>query len=164
MAGDALFVDPAKGDYRVKDGSPALALGFKNFPMDRFGVQKPALRALARTPILPSAAAAAPASERSHAVVTWLGAKIKNLAGLDEISAAGMYEETGVRVVEVPPDSAAAKAGLKPNNVILSCNGQPTDTVEALLAACQAAAGKGKIKLEVWRQGQRQIVELNQGP
>jgi len=59
VIGDALFVDPAKGDYRVKDGSPALALGFKNFPMDRFGVQKPALRALARTPILPSAAAAA---------------------------------------------------------------------------------------------------------
>jgi hypothetical protein len=35
---DPLFVDPAQGDYRVKDGSPALALGFKNFPMDSFGV------------------------------------------------------------------------------------------------------------------------------
>jgi hypothetical protein len=50
---DAQFVDPAQGDYRVKDGSPALALGFVNFPMDRFGVQKPALKALARTPVLP---------------------------------------------------------------------------------------------------------------
>jgi hypothetical protein len=37
---DPLFVDPAKDDYRVKDGSPALALGFKNFPMDSFGVRK----------------------------------------------------------------------------------------------------------------------------
>jgi hypothetical protein len=36
---DPLFVDPAKEDYRVKEGSPALALGFKNFPMDSFGVQ-----------------------------------------------------------------------------------------------------------------------------
>jgi hypothetical protein len=27
-----------KGDYTVKAGSPALALGFKNFPMDSFGV------------------------------------------------------------------------------------------------------------------------------
>jgi hypothetical protein len=35
---DPLFVDPSKEDYRVKDGSPALALGFKNFPMDSFGV------------------------------------------------------------------------------------------------------------------------------
>jgi hypothetical protein len=27
-----------KGDYSVRSGSPALALGFKNFPMDSFGV------------------------------------------------------------------------------------------------------------------------------
>jgi hypothetical protein len=27
-----------KGDYTVRTGSPALALGFKNFPMDSFGV------------------------------------------------------------------------------------------------------------------------------
>jgi len=37
----------------VKEGSPALSLGFVNFPMDRFGVQRPALKALARTPALP---------------------------------------------------------------------------------------------------------------
>jgi len=38
---DPMFVDPANGDYRVKPESPALKLGFKNFPMDQFGVQKP---------------------------------------------------------------------------------------------------------------------------
>jgi hypothetical protein len=37
---DPIFVDPAKGDYRVKAGSPALKLGFRNFPMDKFGTQK----------------------------------------------------------------------------------------------------------------------------
>jgi hypothetical protein len=47
---DVDFVDAAKGDYRVKDHSPALSLGFKNFPMDQFGVTNPRLRALARTP------------------------------------------------------------------------------------------------------------------
>ena len=41
------------GDYRVKDGSPALALGFVNFPMDQFGVQKPELKTIARVPQLP---------------------------------------------------------------------------------------------------------------
>jgi hypothetical protein len=44
---DPLFTDTAKvfpnnyrprGDYSVRSGSPALALGFKNFPMDSFGV------------------------------------------------------------------------------------------------------------------------------
>ena len=50
---DAQFIDPAHGDYRVKDGSSAVSLGFVNFPMDRFGVQRPALKARARTPVLP---------------------------------------------------------------------------------------------------------------
>ena len=53
MIADAMFVDPAKGDFRVKDGSPALKLGFVNFPMDQFGVQKPELKAIARTPEIP---------------------------------------------------------------------------------------------------------------
>ena len=41
---DPLFIKPAKGDYRVKPNSPALKLGFKNFPMDNFGVLKPEFR------------------------------------------------------------------------------------------------------------------------
>ena len=48
-----MFVDPANGDFRVKEGSPALKLGFVNFPMDQFGVQKPELKAIARTPEMP---------------------------------------------------------------------------------------------------------------
>ena len=40
----------------------------------------------------------------------WLGATIKNLVGKAEMSAAGMGRETGVLLLEVPPDSAAAKA------------------------------------------------------
>jgi len=46
VVADPLFTDTnktwpnyqPKGDYTVKAGSPALALGFKNFPMDSFGV------------------------------------------------------------------------------------------------------------------------------
>ena len=53
IVADAQFIDPGKGDYRVKDGSPAQALGFVNFAMDQFGVQKADLKAIARTPALP---------------------------------------------------------------------------------------------------------------
>ncbi|MCX7048562.1 MAG: right-handed parallel beta-helix repeat-containing protein, partial [Candidatus Sumerlaeota bacterium] len=53
LAGDPLFVDPAHGDYRVKEGSPAIKLGFKNFSMDQFGVTSPRLKALARIPTFP---------------------------------------------------------------------------------------------------------------
>ena len=37
VVADPMFVNPTAGDYTVKDGSPALALGFKNFPMTGFG-------------------------------------------------------------------------------------------------------------------------------
>ena len=53
IVADAMFIDPANGDFRVKDDSPALKLGFVNFPMDQFGVQKPELKAIARTPEIP---------------------------------------------------------------------------------------------------------------
>jgi hypothetical protein len=44
---DPRFVDPAGFDYQVKPGSPALELGFENFPMDQFGVIQPELKRLA---------------------------------------------------------------------------------------------------------------------
>ena len=37
----------------TQDDSPALKLGFVNFPMDQFGVQKPELKKIARTPDMP---------------------------------------------------------------------------------------------------------------
>jgi len=35
---DAIFVDPANGDYRVKPESPALKLGFRNFDTNQIGL------------------------------------------------------------------------------------------------------------------------------
>ena len=87
---DVMFMDPANGDYRVGNGSPALKLGFRNFPMDQFGVQKPSLKAMARTPQLPKSpkSASEPGTMRDGHVVDWLGAKVKNVIGLGEVSAA----------------------------------------------------------------------------
>jgi hypothetical protein len=53
LVGDPLFVDAASGDYRLQPGSPALKLGFENFPMDQFGVRKTELKKIARAPELP---------------------------------------------------------------------------------------------------------------
>lgn len=39
LTADPLFIDPKKGDYGLKQNSPALKLGFKNFPMNEFGHQ-----------------------------------------------------------------------------------------------------------------------------
>ena len=41
LLADPLFVDPAKGDYRLKPESPALKLGFKPIPFERIGIAAP---------------------------------------------------------------------------------------------------------------------------
>jgi len=44
-------------------------------------------------------------------VAVWAGAKVRNIVGLGEVSAAGSPGETGVILLEVPDTSDAAKAG-----------------------------------------------------
>jgi len=144
IVADAMFIDPAHGDYRVRDGSPVLALGFVNFPMDEFGVQKPELKAIAHTPELPQPriTAAAPAAYNTTPRA-WLGASVRNIADEGEMSALGLPGVTGVLVLEVPADSALAKAGLQKNDVILSVNGVKTADVASLLQpAYSLAAGQ----------------------
>ncbi len=53
ISADPLFVNPAIGDYRLKEGSPALKIGFKSFDTTRYGVRKSDLRAIAKSPKIP---------------------------------------------------------------------------------------------------------------
>ncbi|MGD0904500.1 MAG: PDZ domain-containing protein [Terracidiphilus sp.] len=139
IVADAQFMDPATGDYRVKPGSPALALGFVNFAMDQFGVQKPELKAIAQRPALPAQrrVAVAPAA-RDATPRAWLGASVRNIADEGEMSAFGLPGVTGVLVLEVPAGSSPMMAGLRNNDVILSVNGAKTADVAALLQQAPA--------------------------
>jgi hypothetical protein len=163
IVADAQFVDPAHGDYRVKDGSPALALGFVNFPMDRFGVQKPELKAIARVPQLPQSKTPAPvAAVRAADPVTWLGARVRNIPDEGEMSAFGLPGVTGVLVLEVPAESPLAKAGLRKNDVILSINGGKTADTAALLRQVSASPAGNALKLGVSRDQKELVVQLVQ--
>jgi hypothetical protein len=126
LTGDAMFVDPASGNYDVKDGSPVLALGFVNFPMDQFGVQKPELKAIARTPELPGVNGAAPnPASRDSIVKDWNGAQVRNIRDEAEMSAYGTPGVTGVLVLKLDPASPLAKFGLQADDVILGINHNP---------------------------------------
>ncbi len=157
IVADAQFVDPAHGDYRVKKGSPALALGFVNFPMDRFGVRKPALKAIARVPQLPGGAASvAHAVVRAADPVTWLGASVRNIVNEGEMSAFGLPGVTGVLVLEVLADSALAQVGLRKKDVIFTVNDANTVDTAALRQSPKSPAGNA-LKIEVSRD-QKKIV------
>jgi len=162
IVADAQFIDPARGDYRVKNGSPALALGFASFPMDQFGVQKPELKAIARVPQLPQPKMLAPASPaRVAAPVTWLGASVRNIADEGERSAFGLPGVTGVLVLEMPAESALAKAGLQKNDVILSVNGGKTADTAALLRQAPALPAGIPLKIGVSRDQKEMVVQLS---
>ncbi|RFS19295.1 right-handed parallel beta-helix repeat-containing protein [Chitinophaga silvatica] len=52
-AGNPLFSAPNKGDYTLKVNSPAFEIGFKNIPMNEFGVKNPILRKITKQPAFP---------------------------------------------------------------------------------------------------------------
>ncbi|MGB6041728.1 MAG: PDZ domain-containing protein [Pirellulales bacterium] len=156
LAGDPLFVDPAGGDYRVQNDSPALKLGFKNFAMDQFGVIKPELKAVARRPEFPDQSRASPIARgtqpaRDGRIHNWNGAKIKNIVGFGEQSASGLPGEIGVLLVDVSSDSAAAKFGLRKGDVILGVDGHKAYLVSQLQQHYRQTFGRSDVKLEIFR-------------
>jgi hypothetical protein len=150
-AGDPKFLDPASGDFRVAEDSPALKLGFKNFPMDQFGVKKPSLKAIAKTPIIPAVQMPSGGSGvQADLKLFWLGAPLHGLAG-EEFSAFGVSkDDAGVQLVRVPAGSAAAAAGLLDNDLIQGVNGYKVTNTTQLFESLIAARGH-PLKLRVVR-------------
>ena len=67
--------------------------------------------------------------------------------------------ESGVLMLEVPATSDAAKAGLKKDDVILSCNAKKSPTVADLRSMADHAAGR-MLALTVKRQQQQWVMDL----
>ena len=136
--GQLLFVDPDKGDFRVREGSVAFSVGFRNFAMDSFGVVSPRLKALAKKVTIPSILSSNQSG--SDKITDFMGAKVKGLTTLGERSATGMGDTHGVLVLEVPARSAAFKF-LQANDVILSFNSKKISTVSDLFQAQKTTTG-----------------------
>jgi len=159
LVADALFVDPANGDFRVQDGSPALKLGFVNFPMDQFGVQKPELKAIARIPEIPAVGKTVRKSRVDKRVNYAWQARIRDISGLGDRSAYGLSDESGVLLLDVPVASPAAMTGLQKDDVIIACNNQPVRTVSDLQKLRDKAAGQ-KLTLLISRKQKQINVEV----
>ena len=148
---DPLFVDPANGDFRVKDGSPAFEVGFKNFPMDQFGVKKPSLKKIARTPEIPRLRRISAGSDESVGAdqtvaktTRWMGVTLTELSG-EAFSAYGVSkEEGGMALSEVSAGSAAAKAGLMDDDLIQAISGRKTSNLKEFRRAISKGRSRGE--------------------
>ena len=130
------FVNPSMGDYQITDDSQAIIqCGFQNFPMDRFGVVSPRLKKLAKQPQMSTPIMATSAIDKD--IVTWCGARIKNLDTLGERSATGMESERGVYVISIDALGSALRDYIKPNDVILSFAGIAVNNLKDLYEAIQ---------------------------
>ncbi|MEO7494375.1 MAG: hypothetical protein ABIT83_06300 [Massilia sp.] len=164
-AGALQFSDPAHGDFGVGNGSPALALGFVNFPMNQFGVRPARLKALAKQPAFP-ALELQPVAGAHEQPRTFLGLTIKSIETLGEQSAAGLLSKEGVLVLSVEAASYGDKAGLRPRDVVIGVGNDPDapqqmyPTAAALVAALQARRFQAYVDLIVVRDQKRKAVKL----
>ncbi len=138
VCGKLLFVDPQKGDFRLKDGAPAIDAGFKNFDMDSFGVVSPGLKASAKKVQIPAVINLDKLGVDE--IIDFIGAKIKNLNTAGERSATGMDDTRGVLVLDVVSGSGASEF-LQTNDVILSLNNKKTNNLRDLLEARMSVIG-----------------------
>ncbi len=149
--GDPQFVDSEKGDYRVTDGSPAKAIGFKNFAMDSFGVKKPRLRKLAKTPEIPVLLTVSGAKNSGTATMKWLGGHLKNIETLAERSASGLSKTAGVLLTAIDGKSVLAGSELQAGDVIVGGEGKEINDIMDLMKIFQEHSWRGSLNLKVFR-------------
>src|SRR5258706_588554 len=162
--GDPRFIDSRHGNYQVRRGSPALALGFRNFRTDDFGITRPALRARARAPVLPIELIV---QEQGASVrVSVDGLTLKSVESLGEQSAAGLAEQSGALVTRADPGSIWERAGLRRGDVILACLDEydhalkPVVSAADLLAAYRSRKWRGSLDLQIQRDQRPQILHV----
>jgi hypothetical protein len=130
--GNPMFINPAEGYYRVKDDSPALKIGFVNFSMDDFGVQKPSLKAIAKAPVLPDALDIPSVAVNKKCSYAWMGVPLREPVG-EEMSAFGVgFDEGGVLLTVVADNTLAAKYGFHSGDLLQGVDDVRIKTIQQL--------------------------------
>jgi len=122
LVGKPLFVNPEHGDFSVSENSPAFKIGFKNFPMNEFGVVSEKLKSIAKQPQIPDINAFS--TEKEGMTYIWDTATVKNVETIEEQSAAGLSAAQGVILINVPGYSSLGRSGFQTGDVIISFEGK----------------------------------------
>ena len=162
--GDPLFVNPGNGDFRVKENSPALKAGFVNFPLNQFGVIKPALKSIVKTPEIPAIKIQLDEENRmiTNRIFYWMDVLLKEPAG-DELSAFGVaFDSGGVALTVVAPNSPLSKSGFQSGDLIQEISGFKVKNIQNLMEYISAQVPGKTHTFLVIRNQVKTKVTLNQ--
>ncbi|WP_017445744.1 right-handed parallel beta-helix repeat-containing protein [Gayadomonas joobiniege] len=163
VAGRPMFIDPSRGDYRVESSSPALSIGFKNFPMDQFGVVSPNLKAKAKQPSFPKLFVKS--TERANRSAKIFEAHFKSVSSLGEQSALGLPEIAGAYVYATTRKGVQQNPNLLIGDVVIfaSVNGRKVkiDNIEDLQLAYNNTKTNKGIKLYIVRNQAEQTLYIH---
>lgn len=112
------------------------------------------------TPIDVAVAIARELIASGRATHPWLGVTGKEV---DEQAAAQFGVERGALVIEVVPDSPAAAAGLEPNDVVVSFNGERINSMDDLVVAIRQHTVGERVSMVVVREKQRVSIRATLG-
>jgi hypothetical protein len=164
--GNPLFIDPDKGDYQVANNSSALTIGFKNFPMNEFGVKSEHLKLKAEKPQFPNLYL--DSNDSSHAnELTLLGATFMSVTTLGEQSALGIPDIAGAFILAIVPGGKAELGGLKKGDVVLRVvdsefGGEDKITdINDLLTSYRSRKWRGNLELVIMRNQNEQALIVN---
>ena len=149
--GNPMFENPEIGNYSLKEHSPAFKIGFQNIPMDKFGVQKPSLKAIAKTPEFPFIWSVDDNNTKESITMNWLGATIKNIETLEERSASGLNKTAGVVILKIEEETILASSSIKVGDVIVEGESEEINNIQDLMKVFQGHNWKGKINFKIFR-------------
>lgn len=93
---------------------------------------------------------------------SWLGVETYEVTA-DKAKALKLSTERGVVLGKIVPDSPAAKAGLKENDVVTEINGQRVEGAAQFRRMIHEVPAGRSIQLTVWRDGRSQAISATLG-
>lgn len=142
--GTSPFADQSKKDFTVSTTSPAIELGFVNFPMDQFG--KPG------SPTPPDVIHWPSAPTPTEDNEPLMGAVVSSIYSDTVMSSVGLGDWNGLYVASVPTGSYAEKQGLLAGDVIRYVNGEQVKTKSSFWNVYNKIAPGGKVTAQIWRK------------
>jgi len=93
---------------------------------------------------------------------SWLGVETQEVTS-EKAKSLKLSSERGALIGKVLPDSPAAKAGLKENDVVTEINGQRVEGTAQFRRMIREIPGGRTVQLSVWRDGKQQTVTATLG-